>query len=160
MRHRIAPCAICKLVDNFQPKRSCAHQSIPEQPGIEQDHRGVKLRIGPMLGFKRFETAAITIAGTGTAVRRIHKGQFNIRRLRLKGRSAPAIRSGMQCWRYDTQQIALDAQIGQLWSLNLFGTRTGSTMIALSLSASCELAPKWDPARNQDNALQITAENR
>src|ERR1700688_4666166 len=30
---------------------------------IEQDHRGVKLRIGPMLGFKRFETAAITIAG-------------------------------------------------------------------------------------------------
>jgi hypothetical protein len=22
--------------------------------------------------------------------------------------------SGMQCWRYDTQQIALDAQIGQL----------------------------------------------
>jgi transposase-like protein len=30
---------------------------------IEQDHRGVKLRIGPMLGFKRFRTAAITIAG-------------------------------------------------------------------------------------------------
>jgi DDE domain len=29
---------------------------------IEQDHSGVKLRIGPMLGFKRFETAAITIA--------------------------------------------------------------------------------------------------
>ena len=30
---------------------------------IEQDHRGVKLRIDPMLGFKRFETAAITISG-------------------------------------------------------------------------------------------------
>ncbi|MGH7041505.1 MAG: DDE-type integrase/transposase/recombinase [Acetobacteraceae bacterium] len=30
---------------------------------IEQDHRGVKLRIGPMLGFKRFRTAALTIAG-------------------------------------------------------------------------------------------------
>jgi hypothetical protein len=27
---------------------------------IEQDHRGVKLRIGPMLGFKLFRTAAIT----------------------------------------------------------------------------------------------------
>jgi transposase-like protein len=26
---------------------------------IEQDHRGVKLRIGPMLGFKRFRTAAV-----------------------------------------------------------------------------------------------------
>jgi len=57
---------------------------------IEQDHRGVKLRIDPMLGFKRFETAAITIAGI-ELLRRIHKGQFNLRRLRLKGRSAPAI---------------------------------------------------------------------
>jgi transposase, IS6 family len=57
---------------------------------IEQDHRGVKLRIGPMLGFKRFETAAITIAGI-ELLRRIHKGQFDLRRLRLKGRSASAI---------------------------------------------------------------------
>jgi transposase-like protein len=30
---------------------------------IEQDRRGVKLRIGPMLGFKRFRAAAIVIAG-------------------------------------------------------------------------------------------------
>ena len=30
---------------------------------IEQDHSGVKLRIDPMLGFKWFRTAAITIAG-------------------------------------------------------------------------------------------------
>jgi transposase-like protein len=30
---------------------------------IEQDHRGVKLRIGPMLGFKWFNTAAIVNAG-------------------------------------------------------------------------------------------------
>jgi transposase-like protein len=27
---------------------------------IEQDHRGIKLRIGPMPRFKRFRTAAIT----------------------------------------------------------------------------------------------------
>ena len=44
---------------------------------IEQDHRGVKLRIGPMLGFKRFRTAAITIAGIELS-RRIQKGQFNL----------------------------------------------------------------------------------
>jgi transposase-like protein len=30
---------------------------------IEQDHRGVKARTGPMLGFKRFKTAAIALAG-------------------------------------------------------------------------------------------------
>jgi hypothetical protein len=50
----------------------------------------VKLRIGPMLSFKRLETAAITIAGI-ELLRRIHKGQFNLRRLCLKGGSAPAI---------------------------------------------------------------------
>ena len=57
---------------------------------IEQDHRGVKARIGPMLGLKRFRTAAVTIAGI-ELLRRIRKRQFNLRRLRLNGRGAPAI---------------------------------------------------------------------
>ena len=57
---------------------------------IEQDHRGVKLRIGPMLGFKWFSTAAITIAGV-ELLQRIHKGQFDLRALRLKDRSVPAV---------------------------------------------------------------------
>ena len=57
---------------------------------IEQDHRVVKLRIGPMLGFKRFRTAAVTIVGI-ELLRRIHKGQFNLGRLRLKDRSTPAV---------------------------------------------------------------------
>ena len=57
---------------------------------IEQDHRGVKLRIGPMLGFKWFRTAAITIAGV-ELLRRIHKGQFDLRALRLKDRTGSAV---------------------------------------------------------------------
>ena len=57
---------------------------------IEQDHRGVKLRIGPMLGFKWFTTAAVLIAGI-ELLRRIHKGQFNLGGLRLKDRSTPAV---------------------------------------------------------------------
>src|ERR1700692_4490134 len=57
---------------------------------IEQDHRGVKLRIGPMLGFKRFRAAAIVIAGI-ELVRRIHKGQFNLGRVRPKDRSTSAV---------------------------------------------------------------------
>ena len=61
---------------------------------IEQDHRGVKLRIGPMLGFKWFRTASITIAGI-ELLHRIHKGQFNLGRLRLKDRSAPALWSAV-----------------------------------------------------------------
>jgi hypothetical protein len=43
-----------------------------------------------MLGFKRFRTAAITIAGA-ELVRRTHKDQFNIGRLRLEDRSVPAV---------------------------------------------------------------------
>jgi putative transposase len=30
---------------------------------IEQDHRRIKQRIRPMLGFKRFDSAAVTISG-------------------------------------------------------------------------------------------------
>ena len=30
---------------------------------IEQDHRRIKQRVRPMLGFKRFETAAVTLRG-------------------------------------------------------------------------------------------------
>jgi transposase-like protein len=63
---------------------------MPDNNLIEQDHRGVKLRIGPMLGFKWFSTAAIVIAGI-ELVRRIHKGQFNLGRLPLKDRSTPAV---------------------------------------------------------------------
>jgi transposase-like protein len=57
---------------------------------IEQDHRGVKSRLAPMLGFKGFRTAAITIAGV-ELLRRIHKGQFDLGELRLKDRSTSAV---------------------------------------------------------------------
>ena len=61
---------------------------------IEQDHRGVKSRIGSMLGFKQFKTAAVTIAGI-ELLHKIRKGQFDLRRLRLNGEGAPAIWSAV-----------------------------------------------------------------
>ncbi len=63
---------------------------LSQNDPIEQDHRGVKLRISPMLGFKRFTTAAITIAGI-ERLRRLHKGQVNLSRLRHRDRRAPAV---------------------------------------------------------------------
>jgi transposase-like protein len=57
---------------------------------VEQDHRGVKSRTGPMLGFKVFDNAAITIAGVELQ-HRIRKGQFALGRLRVQGRTAPEI---------------------------------------------------------------------
>ena len=42
---------------------------------VEQDHRRVKQRIYPMLGFKSFRNAAVTISGI-EFVRKIRKGQF------------------------------------------------------------------------------------
>jgi transposase-like protein len=55
---------------------------------IEQDHRSIKLRLGPMLGFKRFRHALITIAGIELA-HRIRKGQFALDKLRVSGKTAP-----------------------------------------------------------------------
>ncbi|WP_433969856.1 IS6 family transposase [Tunturiibacter gelidiferens] len=57
---------------------------------IEPDHRGIKSRTRPMLGFKNFDYAAITIAGV-ELLHRIRKGQFALHRLRLKDQTAPAI---------------------------------------------------------------------
>jgi transposase-like protein len=61
---------------------------------IEQDHRGVKRRIGPMLGLKRFRTVAIAIAGI-ELLRAIHRAQFNLGRLRLKDTSARSLRNAV-----------------------------------------------------------------
>ncbi len=57
---------------------------------IEQDHRGVKLRAGQMLAFKRFRTVAITIAGIELSCR-IQNGQFNLGTLRPDDHNAPAV---------------------------------------------------------------------
>jgi transposase-like protein len=47
---------------------------------IEQDHRPIKQRLGPMLGLKSFRTAAIVIAGNELAAN-IKKEQFKIGKL-------------------------------------------------------------------------------
>jgi transposase-like protein len=57
---------------------------------IEQDHRNVKMRIGPMLGFKRFKYAATTLAGI-ELTHRIRKGQFVRDTLNVQGQAAPAV---------------------------------------------------------------------
>src|SRR5262245_55152342 len=44
---------------------------------IEQDHRRVKQRVRPMLGFKRFDHATITIAGI-ELIHQIQKNQFDV----------------------------------------------------------------------------------
>lgn len=43
---------------------------------IEQDHRRIKQRIYPMLGFKKFANTAVTISGI-ELVQKIKKGQFD-----------------------------------------------------------------------------------
>ncbi len=57
---------------------------------IEQDHRRIKQRIRPMLGFKRFKTAAVTIRGIELAAK-IKKDQFNLRPLTGKPATAPEL---------------------------------------------------------------------
>jgi len=43
---------------------------------IEQDHRRVKQRLYPMLGFKNFTNATVTISGV-ELVQKIRKGQYD-----------------------------------------------------------------------------------
>jgi transposase-like protein len=53
---------------------------------VEQDHRAIKRRCAPMLGFKTFDSATITLAGVELA-HRIRKKQFaacGARRFNLK----------------------------------------------------------------------------
>jgi transposase-like protein len=53
---------------------------------IEQDHRSIKLRLGPMLGLKHFPRAA-AIADI-ELMHRIKKGQFKLGKLRIKDKTA------------------------------------------------------------------------
>ena len=57
---------------------------------VEQDHRRIKQRIRPLLGFKRFDTAAVTITGIELA-EKIQQDQFKIGKLPGRPDAAPAI---------------------------------------------------------------------
>jgi transposase-like protein len=61
--------------DGLLPKGTKLRSSKYLNNLIEQDHRWVKSRTQPMLGFKNFESAVITIAGV-ELLHRIHKNQF------------------------------------------------------------------------------------
>ena len=92
-------------LDGYQASHRAASEVLGEHPEgnrceirsskylnnlIEQDHRSIKLRLGPMLGFKRFRRAATTIAGI-ELMHRIRKGQFKLGKLRVKNKTAPEI---------------------------------------------------------------------
>ena len=92
-------------LDGYQASHRAAREVLGERPRggrtkirsskylnnlIEQDHRSIKLRLGPMLGFKRFRNASITIAGI-ELMHRIRKGQFKLGRVRIKDNRAPEI---------------------------------------------------------------------
>lgn len=90
-------------LDGYQASHRAAREILKEHRGgkrtairsskylnnlIEQDHRSIKLRLGPMLGLKRFRNASITIAGV-ELVHRIRKGQFKLGKLRVTGKTTP-----------------------------------------------------------------------
>jgi transposase-like protein len=76
--------------EGAMPKRVRVRSSKYLNNGIEQDHRRVKQRIRPMLGFKRFQTAAVTISGIELAVK-ITKRQFKVGNLAGRPKTIPKI---------------------------------------------------------------------
>ena len=80
-----------ELLDEHQAsKRTKIRSSKYLNNRIEQDHRSIKLRLGPMLGLKRFRSASITITGI-ELIHRIRKGQFKLGTLRVNGKTTPEI---------------------------------------------------------------------
>jgi transposase-like protein len=57
------------------PRRVRVRSSQSLNNLVERDHRRIKQRIRPRLGFKRFDNAAVTISGIELA-EQIKKGQF------------------------------------------------------------------------------------
>ena len=72
------------------PKRVKVRSSKYLNNLIEQDHRRVKHRLGPMLGLKSFRTAAVVIGGVELA-EKIKKGQFKVGKLGGSAASVPEI---------------------------------------------------------------------
>ena len=66
--------------DGELPRRVKVRSSQYLNNLVEQDHRRVKQRIRPMLGFKRFDNAVVTISGIELA-EKIKKGQFKAGKL-------------------------------------------------------------------------------
>jgi transposase-like protein len=76
--------------DGVLPRRTRLRSSKYLNNLIEQDHRGIKSRTRPMLGFKSFSSAAITIAGV-ELLRRIHKDNSPSVASASKTTAAPAL---------------------------------------------------------------------
>jgi len=74
--------------------RSCAYLNHI----VEQDHRRVKSRVDPMLGFKRFGNAAVVITGIELA-QTLRKGQINVQRLCPSEPWGMSTTCGWRCWR-------------------------------------------------------------
>ena len=72
------------------PKRVQVRSSKYLNNLIEQDHRRVKQRLGPMLGLKSFRTAAVVIRGIELA-EKIKKGQYKMGRLAGSKATTPEI---------------------------------------------------------------------
>jgi transposase-like protein len=83
--------AVAKLKEvGTLPRRVRIRSSKYLNNVVEQDHRRIKQRIRPMLGFKRFEKAAVTIRGIELA-EKIKKQQLNLTPLTGKATTAQEI---------------------------------------------------------------------
>ncbi|MGF6507784.1 IS6 family transposase [Paraburkholderia sp. 32] len=76
--------------DELLPANTTVRSSKYLNNLIEQDHRHIKSRVNVMLGFKRFQNAAVTISGI-ELMHRIRKGQFDLAAAHLKDTAAPSI---------------------------------------------------------------------
>ena len=111
---------------------------------IEQDHRRVKHRTRPMLGFKRFDNAVVTISGIELS-EKIKKGQFKTGKLggaeatMLELWNAALLPAGLS--RRYPSTVAYPASTLRPYWLDCTFTRRGS-----SPSSFISRTARWDAA--------------
>ena len=84
---------------------------------IEQDHRGVKSRINPMLGFKVFDRVAVTIAGVECCTEFARVSSISVG---CMSRAKLRPRSGMPCFRHNLRG-PLETSLGYAETLHQSG---------------------------------------
>ena len=132
------------------PKRVRVRSSKYLNNMIEQDHRRIKQRIRPVLGFKRFDSAAVTIRGI-ELVQKIQKHQFKIGT--LGGRSAPmpelwnaVLAASSEFQKSQERTVHVETLHRSLRSLGRLGINVGfSSQRAASNTPSCRSRPAPQP---------------
>src|SRR5579864_7834866 len=146
-------------LDGYQASHRAAKEALDEHPEgnqckilIEQDHRSVKLRLGPTLGLKHFRQAATTIAGI-ELMHRILRSKIRALGFRLGELIEGAER--MACIHRDRTGAHVDRHAERLQH---FLARGAAVDRRLGVEGNAIVAARRDRDRERDQLFRLDVE--